>query len=174
MKRRRQIYQFGDFVTPRGALLLAVWMLGSTLTGAAQERPQPTNILDGHVLAADTGTPLIGAHVFIAGSTLGTATDADGYFRLSDVPLGSHRLYVSMLGFAPRHRDVVVQRDSTYAFTFRLDPRVLSMDGVTVTGVAGTRRTWPSSSSTREAIPSCGNPKRLAWRTRLRSRLSSA
>ncbi len=57
--------------------------------------------LTGTVVDAETGAPLDGANVFIAASTMGTATDAAGRFRIDRVPPGAHRLYVSMIGYEP-------------------------------------------------------------------------
>ena len=65
-------------------------------------------LISGRVVDAETGQPLPGAHVFIASSMIGTVTDTNGQFDLHDVPVGAHRLYVSMLGFEPDFRDIML------------------------------------------------------------------
>ncbi len=89
--------------------------------------------LAGTVIDAETGAPLPGAHVFIAASMMGTATDDAGRFRLDRVPPGAHRLYVSMLGFESAARDTLLRGDRSYTFAFHLAPKVLNVGEVTVT-----------------------------------------
>ena len=79
--------------------------------------------LRGIVADDETGTPLAGAHVFIAASMMGTAADDEGRFVLDRVPLGAHRLYVSMLGFEPASRDTLLRQARSYDFEFRLRRR---------------------------------------------------
>jgi hypothetical protein len=52
----------------------------------------------GKVVSAETQQPLQGASVFAQNTTLGTATDADGNFRLS-VPDGGYTLAITYTGF---------------------------------------------------------------------------
>ena len=88
--------------------------------------------LTGTVVDAETGEPLAEANVFIAGSMIGTATDAAGRFRLDRVPPGAHRLYVSMIGYEPASQDTLLRKAQTYDFAFRLTPIVIEMGEVTV------------------------------------------
>ena len=89
-------------------------------------------VLDGVVVDATTGTPLPGAHVFIAQTMKGTTADAEGRFELDGVRLGARRLYASMLGYEPHYVDLFLQRDTTYTFALRLEPTVIEGQGVTV------------------------------------------
>lgn len=100
---------------------------------AAHAQSTPHAQFVGVVRDAETGAPLPGAHVFIAASMIGTSTDSTGGFELNRVPLGAHRLYVSMLGYEPATRDMLVQRAATDTLAFQLTPAVLSAGEVTVT-----------------------------------------
>ena len=51
----------------------------------------------GKVVSQDDGEPVIGASVRVAGTSVGTVTDADGNFSLS-VPAGQKELKVSYIG----------------------------------------------------------------------------
>lgn len=109
---------------------LLVFVLILPLDATAQ---QQRAAFVGSVRDAETNAPLPYAHVFIAGSTIGTATDVEGRFRLDNVPLGAHRLYVSMLGYEPVTLDTLVRRPTTDTLTLRLEPTVLPAGEVTVT-----------------------------------------
>ncbi len=97
----------------------------------AQSPPQAR--LVGVVRGAETGGSLPGAHVFIAASMIGTTTDSTGRFDLRGIPLGAHRLYVSMLGYEPAVLDTLIQSATTDTLAFELKPAVLSAGEVTVT-----------------------------------------
>lgn len=74
-------------------------LLGLALLAAMAPavRAQP-DVLAGRALDAHTGEPLAGASVLVPGTTLGTATDRDGRFRLVlDHP--AIRLTVSLVGY---------------------------------------------------------------------------
>ncbi|RMF54382.1 MAG: carboxypeptidase-like regulatory domain-containing protein, partial [Bacteroidetes bacterium] len=84
------------------------------------------------VVDSTSGEPLPGAHVFIAGSMIGTTTDGEGRYRLERVPPGAHRLYVSMLGFEPVHIDALVTAGQTLHYDAYLVPSVIELGEVTV------------------------------------------
>ena len=109
-------------------LVLAGLLLPATLL--AQDVEFAT--LSGTVTDAETGAPLVGAHVFIATSMNGEVTDANGRYQLEGVPVGAHRLYVSSLGFEPEPRDVLLREGGTHVFDFALKPAIVELDGVTV------------------------------------------
>ncbi len=64
--------------------LALVLLTTAPLRLEAQETTPGT--LQGRVVDAETGEPLAGAHVFLAGSTRGTTTDRDGRYRLAHCP----------------------------------------------------------------------------------------
>lgn len=62
---------------------------------------QPTQVIRGTVIDKDIHLPLIGATVVLQGTNplRGTTTDADGYFRIEEVPTGRYDLQVSYIGY---------------------------------------------------------------------------
>jgi len=114
--------------------LLAMLILSSLGSPAllAQEPPRDTSILKGKVVVAGTGTPLLGAHVSIAGEDWGTLSDEDGLFQLSDVPLGDVSIYVEHLGYTPLLRSVSVGVDETVLTLFEIVPDPIILRGIEV------------------------------------------
>jgi hypothetical protein len=119
-------------------LLLALLLLTfspDALTSEAFAQPQTPRgraVLTGVVTDAETGDPLQDVNVFIAESTTGTATDAQGRFRIAGVPLGAHRLYVSSIGYEPAARNLNLREARVYTIDFELQAIVLEGDGVVV------------------------------------------
>ncbi len=64
---------------------------------------QTTASLSGKVIDATTTIALPGAsvQVFIADSSMSSTTDANGTFRIADLPTGIHRVRASFVGYAP-------------------------------------------------------------------------
>ncbi len=62
---------------------------------------QITQTVRGKIVDQDSQMPLIGATIFIAGSNpiLGSVTDADGNFRINNVPIGRVTLKVTYMGY---------------------------------------------------------------------------
>lgn len=112
-------------------LLLLLPFVAAT---AVVAQPAGYAVLSGTVVDAETGAPLEGAHVIVASSMKGTVTDAQGRYRLVDVPVGALRLYVSMLGFDSGVRDELLREPRAYSFDFRLNPSVIQVGEVTVEG----------------------------------------
>ena len=87
-------------------LLTSLFLLGPIFTVSIQakekhERPsiqQKGFIARGTVLDPE-GLPLIGVHVMVKGTTIGTTTDMDGRFELPNVPEGAI-LHFSYIGYA--------------------------------------------------------------------------
>jgi outer membrane receptor protein involved in Fe transport len=59
-----------------------------------------TGKIAGRVVDKETGEPLIGINVVVKGTSLGAATDMDGYYAILSVPPGMHTIIVSMVGYA--------------------------------------------------------------------------
>ena len=55
--------------------------------------------IEGMVKDKKTQKSLIGANVFIVGTSIGTSTDADGKYKLSNVKPGSYKVKASYIGY---------------------------------------------------------------------------
>lgn len=85
-----------------------------------------TGKIAGRVRGTDTGNPLIGANVFIEGTTLGAATDADGEYYIINIPPGTYAIKVQMIGYiTQRVENVRVTVDLTTKLNFDLDMTVI-------------------------------------------------
>ncbi|PEN13932.1 hypothetical protein CRI94_07710 [Longibacter salinarum] len=117
--------------------LFSVVLVVLTLFAAADVQAQPQTpsgraVLTGVVTDAETGDPLQDVNVFIAESMTGTATDANGRYRIERVPLGAHRLYVSSIGYESAARNLNLREARVYNVDFALQVTVLEEEGVTV------------------------------------------
>ena len=109
-----------------GTLLLCIG--GSAFAGT-------TGKIAGTVKGSDQ-TPIPGANVMLAGTTLGGVTDVDGGFILLNIPPGVYAMRVAMIGYKQTLVEAVrVRNDLTTTVNVTLSPTVLE-SGETVTVVA--------------------------------------
>lgn len=87
----------------------------------------------GTVVSQEDGQPIIGATVWIDGTSVGTATDVNGKFTLT-LPSGKKMLRVSSVGM----ESVTVAAQSTMRITLKSDAKALSE--VVVTGYGSARK----------------------------------
>lgn len=87
--------------------------------------------VSGYVFGGDDGLPLPQATVLVKGTTVGTATDMNGFFSLQ-VPNGSSTLVFRFLGYVTQEAPV-----SKDLIQISLDPDATSLGEVVVTGYAG-------------------------------------
>jgi iron complex outermembrane receptor protein len=85
-------------VSPAWALLALAAALAPCANVYAQG---PARSLTGLVLSGADSTPVVGAFVEIAGTTLRTATDAAGQFAFTRTPPGRLELRIARIGFRP-------------------------------------------------------------------------
>lgn len=86
------------------------WLLLLVLSQAGPAAAQVA--LSGTVRDSLTRQPLPFASIFLANTTYGTTTDAQGRYRLAGVPGGSYTLAASYLGYALRQLTAVLHLPS--------------------------------------------------------------
>lgn len=116
----------GDNATPSE---LQPWMLGFYDPSLAWAKSKATipGVVSGRVVDNE-GAPLIGATVVVRGSSLATITDANGFFKLQNLPVNS-TVSVSMVGFSQKE----IKAAPGY-LTVALEPQTNSLQEVVVTG----------------------------------------
>lgn len=82
------------------ARALATASVLALLAPAAVHAQAPAGQIQGRVTSAETGAPLAGARVSVAGSPVVALTDEAGAFTLTGVPAGAATVTVSYLGLA--------------------------------------------------------------------------
>lgn len=136
-------FQFDDFEFCRAAPItsfgieslrqIVFTFLGTLLFASAliaQQSPQVT--LTGRVLDDSTSAPLSNVNVYIANTTLGGSTNANGRFEIRNVPLGSYEIVASLLGYSIYSSRVVSREAGTKTIEIRLKPTNLEVGEVLI------------------------------------------
>lgn len=89
--------------------------------------------ISGTVISQETGNPLPGVNVFIEGTELGAATDANGDYVILNIPSGSYTLQASYIGYTTyRVKNLRVSLDQTTRQKFSLSQEVIAGQEVVV------------------------------------------
>ena len=89
--------------------------------------------ISGFVRDKHNGEPLPYTNVFLSETTIGTASDVNGYFILPNVPEGTFTMKVMMIGYKTLEETVTVM-DFNLRLDFDLEKTALELGQVTVSG----------------------------------------
>lgn len=106
-------------------------------TSAAPVWAQAQGSIRGAVTDAVTLRPLTGVQVFVAGSGLGTLTNAQGEYLIVNVPPGEVTVQTSMIGYELAEATVTVSAGDVAVANFGLSQSAVALDEIVVTGTAG-------------------------------------
>ncbi len=107
-------------------IIISVTLFLSNITNAQN------NSLAGTVIDNNSGLPLIGAHVMVVGTTLGTATNNLGYFVFNNLSTGKYKLLVSYSGYSTCDIELTIPFGGTIEVI--MHPTVFDINQVVVTG----------------------------------------
>ncbi len=81
-------------------LLMTFLVIGIGLVNAQVSK------VTGVVTSEEDGLPIVGASVLVKGTTVGTVTDLDGNFTLTNVPSSAKTLVVSFIGLQTQELEI--------------------------------------------------------------------
>jgi len=88
-------------------------------------KAQTTSSINGFVRDDATGEPISYANVFLSNTTLGAAANRDGYFVISNVPLGSYEINATMIGYGIYKQEISLSEGQPVRLEIRLKKRLL-------------------------------------------------
>ena len=98
---------------------------------------QSSGVIQGKIVEVTSKQPLPGVQVLITGTQRGTLTDANGVYRIPEVPLGDREVRVMYIGFGSQTKTVRVAAEAPVVADFELKQQVIDLEEIVVTGVAG-------------------------------------
>ncbi|UCG26808.1 MAG: carboxypeptidase-like regulatory domain-containing protein, partial [Bacteroidales bacterium] len=107
------------------SIIASEWLNGQTLT----------QTIRGKIIDMDTKSPLIGATVIVLDTdpVIGTVTDPDGEFRLTDIPVRRQSIKVSYVGYNERvFNNLMVVSAKELVLNVELEEKILEVDEVVV------------------------------------------
>ena len=90
--------------------------------------------LVGQIIDAETGTPVVGAHVLIADARSGAATNTDGRFAVAGLLPGRHHILISHVAYQIRADSLWISADAPNRISLSVEPRIVSGEPIVITG----------------------------------------
>lgn len=92
--------------------------------------------LQGTIKDSLSENTLIGANVFLLGTSLGSATNLDGEFIIRQIPAGDYTVKISYIGYKTKEINISIPPDGTIRLNETLAPDVLMGEEVVITSQA--------------------------------------
>lgn len=108
-------------------LILIVLFLVFSTAGYSQNA-----ILQGTV--TENGQTLPYVNVLLKGTEIGSATDANGFYRLTNVEPGEYVLFASSIGYVPYRKTILIGRGETKTLNIEMEASAESLNETVVTG----------------------------------------
>ena len=137
---------------------------------------QTTGSLTGRIFDIQSQLPLEGATLLLEGTSLGTVTDSDGYFKLENIPSQSYNITASYLGYESQTQfNIIVKSIGNIPLLFELSEVLDTIDWVCrKTAVLEQPRPYGNRYEDRAAvaarldidavIASANKPPKIRWR----------
>lgn len=95
-----------------------------------------TSKLSGTVKNANTGEVLFGANVILKGTGMGSSTDMDGMYFISNIPPGPYTVLITYIGYKSQSFEIVIKENEKITQDFNLESVALEGEQVVVTAQA--------------------------------------
>ena len=94
---------------------------------------QGLSSISGFVRDDTSGEPISYANVFLSNSTLGAATNQDGYFVISNIPVGKYEVNATMIGYGIFKQNIALSEGQPIRLDIRLNEEIIQTTEVLVT-----------------------------------------
>jgi len=132
-------------------LLIPQFLIGQNKIGSR---------IAGNIIDAETREPIAYANIFIANSSIGTASDEVGYFELRNVPYGRYEIIASVLGYEVLKANIGIYNNSRRNFRFEMYKHPIEMEEVVVKGKPPRKRRRQLNQFRRNLLGSSQNGKK--------------
>lgn len=96
-----------------------------------------TGTVRGQIFDLETEETIPGANVVVEGTSIGTASDVNGEYEISNVPIGNQTIVATFIGYQKNSKEVVIEENETVTINFYLREGSLRLSEIVVTGTGG-------------------------------------
>ncbi len=117
-------------------LILGIFISASVIA------QQPTGTVRGFVYLKDSGEPVLFTNVVLKGTTIGQATDVNGYFSITKIPAGTYTIMItSTLGYDSLTEPVTIKAGEIVSKKLYLTKSAVKLKGVEVSAAQEAKET---------------------------------
>ena len=122
----------------------------------------------GFVYDKENGEAIMFCNVIIEGKSIGASTDVNGFFNITNVPVGKHTLFVTYVGYDTLRQEIVLKDKQILNQKLEISPSSIQIETVTVSADRQEMKTEVKVSVTKitpkdiKIIPAIGGEPDLA------------
>jgi outer membrane receptor for ferrienterochelin and colicins len=126
------------------ALMIFVCHSGFAMPEDDERKPKTDAMLFGDVKSNGQHIPF--ATVTIKGTTIGTAADVTGHFKMTNLPVGKQTVVISAIGYKTLEKEVILEEKSSVTFLAEMEEDFIGIEQVVVSADrnAKSRRETPT------------------------------
>ncbi|MFC2106931.1 carboxypeptidase-like regulatory domain-containing protein [Bacteroidota bacterium] len=124
-------------INRRLSLLILITLLTFTSTLLFSQ----TGSLRGFVYNKETGEPVIFTNVYLSGTIYGAATDVNGFYTISKIPVGDYQLKVTFMGYDTLQMPVKIEANKIKSQDLYLSQKSVTLQTVNVSAERQEART---------------------------------
>lgn len=83
----------------------------------------------------DGSNPVPSVNIFFLGTTIGAASQPDGTFNITEIPIGKYEVRFSSIGYETRFFDITIEANKTVELQVEIKTTVIQVNDVEVTGL---------------------------------------
>ena len=145
-----------------------VMFVSLCITSLYAQQAATTGDIRGFVYDKKTGEPIIFTNVFLQGTTLGVATDVNGFYSLTKIKPGSYKLVSTGIGYDTVRINITVKGNQKISQNIYLQERAVNLKDIEITADKTEAKTETKVSAVKvtpkqiNQIPSVGGEPDLA------------
>ncbi len=120
-----------------------------------------TGKISGKVIDKSNGDPLPGANLIFKGHNIGAATDFDGKFYITNIPVGEQKLTVSYIGYESEVVTLTIVKNRVLGTDIELQHKTIEGKTVVVTGQASAQQAAINQQLTSKTIKNIVSSKQI-------------
>ena len=128
-------------------------VLGAILALALPGSAEAQGTLEGTITVAETGNALAGAQIVLVDLSMGGNSGADGSYRVTGIPAGTHTVEVQLIGYRAERRQVTIADGQTTRLDVAMTVVALELEGLVAVGSRARPRTVTESPVPVDVIP---------------------
>jgi len=105
-----------------------------------QQGTAQNGTIRGFVYDKATGEPVLFTTVFLKGTNFGVATDVNGYYSLTNIPIGAYRICVTTLGYDSIAQDIDVVKDKVVSKQIYLNKSTVNLKEIDISAEQEAKR----------------------------------
>jgi len=122
----------GFFMTQNKYITTILLLLIATFAFSARVAAQ-TGTVRGFIYERETGEPVIFTNVYFKGTSIGAATDVNGYYVISRIPPGDYTLLVTSMGHDTLSMPVTIRPNDVVTRNLYLETSTILLEAVQIT-----------------------------------------